>query len=307
MAARSKNRPVKVPRSILILAKILDVVSPKLLTLLAARLFTTPIRHKIPKREIHMVRNSSQSMLTIDAIGKEICIYRYGSGDKKIVLVHGWSGRGTQLVKIADALVANGYEVISFDAPAHGKSSGKTTLMPEFVASIHEIDRTFGPFEAAIGHSLGGMSVLNALKHGLIINSAIIIGSGDIVSDIITEFVQKLRLPRKYNALLRQHFERNTNETMESFSAYLAAKEVKIPTLVIHDKDDYEVPVSCAHHIHKHLQQGKIHITEKLGHRKILGDPTVIETIMQFINDTNHESELITADNLISDRMPGTK
>lgn len=93
--------------------------------------------------------------------------YEYGKSDRKVLLVHGWSGRGTQLFKIADELLDNGYSVVSFDAPAHGKSKGNTTIMSEFIASILEIEKQYGPFEFAIGHSLGGMSVLNAIKDGL--------------------------------------------------------------------------------------------------------------------------------------------
>jgi hypothetical protein len=39
--------------------------------------------------------------------------------------------------------------------------------MVDFITTILEIDKQFGPFDAAIGHSLGGMSVLNAIKKGL--------------------------------------------------------------------------------------------------------------------------------------------
>src|SRR5690606_25139762 len=135
-----RSRSTKIPTAVLLTAKVFSLVSEKLTTRFAARLFTTPIRHKLPKRELAMETKSQQSPLAIPSINKEINVFEYGTSDRNVLLVHGWSGRGTQLVKIADALVANGYKVISFDAPAHGKSTGKTTLMPEFVMSIHEID-----------------------------------------------------------------------------------------------------------------------------------------------------------------------
>jgi hypothetical protein len=53
------------------------------------------------------------------------------------------------LFKIADELLKQGYS-ISFDAPAHGKSPGKTTIMVDFITTILEIDKQFGPFDAAI-------------------------------------------------------------------------------------------------------------------------------------------------------------
>ena len=53
--------------------------------------------------------------------------------------------RGDYTEVIAEAFVKLGYATISFDAPAHGKSPSSSTLMPEFIESILEIDKQFGP------------------------------------------------------------------------------------------------------------------------------------------------------------------
>lgn len=279
------TQSLQIPKPILITAKFLEAISPKLAMLFAAKLFVRPIKHKIPKREIHMVQKSSQSKLFVPSLKKNIVVYNYGESDKKILLVHGWSGRGTQLVKIADEMLKLGYSTISFDAPAHGKSDGKTTIMTEFIASIIEIEKQFGPFEFAIGHSLGGMSILNAIKQNLIVKKAIIIGSGDIIQDVIDDFIQKLQLKPKIGLLLKNHFEKKYNEPMENYSASFSAKSVTIPVLIIHDKDDDDVALKAAHNIHKHLKNSTIMITEGLGHRKILGDTKVIESIKEFISN----------------------
>jgi pimeloyl-ACP methyl ester carboxylesterase len=278
---------LKIPGLIIYTAKLLQLISAKLLTRFAARLFTTPLRHKTPKREFEMDANSKQQTILVPAIDREIVAYRYGDGEKKILLVHGWSGRGTQLVKIADALLSEGFSTISFDAPAHGKSVGKRTLMPDFIASILELEKQLGPFEAAIGHSLGGMSLLNATACGLRIKSLVTIGSGDKVSDILHDFVRQMHLRPILSDRLRDYFESSLNgETMEGFSAYIAAKEINIPVLVIHDNDDAEVPVKCAIHIHKQLKNGQLLLTKGLGHRKILGDTEVIERTVLFTRET---------------------
>ncbi|WKL43931.1 alpha/beta fold hydrolase [Flavobacterium sp. ZE23DGlu08] len=287
MTKKTSNhtQSLKIPRIILLTSKLISFISPKLITLFAAKLFTTPIKHKIPKRELEMDRNSIQKLIPVPAIDKEVVLYQYGKSKRKILLVHGWSGRGTQLFKIADELLKAGYSTISFDAPAHGKSPGKTTIMVDFIATILEIDNQFGPFEAAIGHSLGGMSVLNAIKKGLKVNHAVVIGSGDIVEDIMDDFVAKLELKPIISTLLRLHFEKKYQEKMNSYSAFLAAKEIAIPVLVIHDNNDPEVPVKAGIHIHKYLKNGELLLTDGLGHRKILGNHKVIEKTVQFIQN----------------------
>ncbi|WDF57518.1 alpha/beta hydrolase [Flavobacterium sp. KACC 22758] len=285
MAKKAINptKSLKIPQIIIISAKICAFVSTKLATKFAARIFTTPIKHKVPKREFEMDRKSIQKNVHVPAINKSVVTYHYGQSERKVLLVHGWSGRGTQLFKIADELLANGYSTISFDAPAHGKSQGKTTIMSEFIASILEIEKQFGPFEFAIGHSLGGMSVLNAVKDGLKVNKAVIIGSGDIVQDILDEFIFKLKLNNEYSSRLRIFFEDLYKLKMDDFSAYRAAQKIKIPVLVIHDNDDPEVSVKAGIHIYENLENGSLFLTDGLGHRKILGNQIVIKKILEFI------------------------
>lgn len=279
------NQSLKIPKGIIVTAVFLQSISSKLATLFAAKLFTTPIKFKVPKREWHMDEKSIQSKLFINSINKRIHIYQYGNGEKKVLLVHGWSGRGTQLVKIADALVDNGYMIISFDAPAHGKSPTKSSLMPEFIASIHEIDKTFGPFEFAIGHSLGGMSIVNAVKQGFKIKKGVIIGSGDIIQDIIDDFIKKINLKQKIGLMMKEYFEKKFNEPMENYATSNAALHVKSPFLIIHDENDEDVPVKAAINIHKKLLESKLIITSGLGHRKILGDKSIIDNIVKFIKE----------------------
>lgn len=273
-----------IPKAIRYTAKLLEAISPKLATRFAALLFTTPIKHKIPKREWQMLANSTKERLILPNLKKEIQMYSYGTGSRNILLVHGWSGRGTQMVKIADALVEKGFKIISFDAPAHGKSTGKSTLMPEFIESILEIKKKYGPFEYAIGHSLGGMSLLTVLKQGFPIKKAIIIGSGDIIQDIIDDFVLKLDLKPNIGLMLKAYFETKSNESMENYASHFNADKISIPLLIIHDENDIDVPVKAAYHIDSYISQSELYITKGLGHRKILGDKKVIQKCLDYLN-----------------------
>jgi len=274
---------LKVPKPILITAKLLAIISSKLATAFAVKLFITPIKHKTPKREVHMETGSKKSMVFLPKLNKKIRVFEYGQSPKKILLVHGWSGRGTQLVKFADELLIAGYSVISFDAPAHGKSQGNSTIMIEFIEAILELERKFGPFEGAVGHSLGGMSLLNAVKNHLNINRLVIIGSGDKVPDIVDSFVSKIGLHPSISKQMQNRFEKKYGKKMNAFDASFAAQEVTIPVLVIHDENDLEIPVSAGIHIHKNLKNGQLLITKRLGHRKILGDSEVVKSTIQFL------------------------
>lgn len=278
-----KNKSPEIPKFILKLAGLLAFFSTKWVTWFAIKLFTTPIRHKIPRRELEMDQKSRQSLVPILAIKKKVMVYEYGEATKKILLVHGWSGRGTQLVRLADELLAQGFSTVSFDAPAHGKSTGSTTLMPEFMATVLQLEQEYGPFEAAIGHSLGSMALLNATKNGLKIKKLVVIGTADKIEDILAEFVKKIGLKRVVAERMKQHFEQKFGALMDDFAASEAAKRVLIPTLVVHDRHDFEVPIACGSAVFEELKQGVFLETERLGHRKILGDKVVVLKIIDFI------------------------
>ncbi|WP_375605244.1 alpha/beta fold hydrolase [Flavobacterium davisii] len=281
---KKKQNSNSVPKTIIYTAKGFAFFSKKLTTTFCIRLFTTPTKHKTPKREWQMVQKSRTEPLFIPKINKQIEVYHYGDSPKKVLLVHGWSGRGTQLFKIADELLKIGYSTISYDAPGHGKSKSSPTLITEFIACNFELEKQFGPFDYAIGHSLGGMSLLNSVKRGLQVKKMVTIGAADKIIDILRSFVMQLGLKSEISELMKQKFETNFGEPIDNYDAANAAKGVIIPTLVIHDKDDYEVPISCGKAIYNQLPNGLFIETEKLGHRKILGNDDVIAQVMQFLN-----------------------
>ena len=277
------RQTLKISKPFIITAKILQATSPKLAARFAMKVFTTPVKFKLPRREEEMDRKSRQELILIPSLKKSVNVYHLGDSPKKVLLVHGWSGRGTQLVSIADKLVKCGCGIISFDAPAHGKSTGKASDMTEFITAILQLELQYGPFEFAIGHSLGAMAVLNAIKQGLKVKRAVIIGSGDVIRDIMMDFTHKLGMNIAIGELMIKMFEKKFGETINNYSAYIAAQAVHIPVLVFHDENDTDVPVSAAHHIYKHLKDAQLVITHGLGHRKILGDKAVIKQIIDFL------------------------
>ena len=272
-----------VPQPIRLFAKSLELISSRLSSLFGLILFTTPIKYTLPKREQFMLKSAQKKRLFIENINKEIEVLSYGYSRKKVLLVHGWCGRSTQLYAFADKLLENGYMVISFDGPAHGRSSGKTTMMPEFLETIKEINKTFGAFEAAIGHSFGATSLYIATSDFLSIKSFIAIGSGDKISDIILNFAKNLGLKKRSAQLIQSRLEKKWNIKVDDSSSSTVAKKINIPVLIVHDVTDGDVPVGCAYEIRKNLKKGSLLITNTLGHTKILRDKNVIIKSVDFI------------------------
>lgn len=72
-------------------------------------------------------------------------------------------------------------------------------------------------------------------------------------------------------------------QEMDNYTSYKSAFGITIPVLVIHDKNDPEVPVTAGINFYKHLKNEELLRTQGLGHRKILGNHSVIEKIVGFI------------------------
>ena len=272
-----------IPIPVRCFAKTLELISSRLASFFGIRLFITPVNFPIPKREQYMLKSAQKKRLQIPEIKKEIEILSYGYSKKKVLLVHGWSGRSTQLFAFADKLLENGFMVISFDGPAHGKSTGRTTMMPEFLKTIEKINTTFGPFEAAIGHSFGATSLYNAAATFLDIKTFIAIGSGDRISEIISNFAKNLYLKEKSAKKIQSGLEKKWVIHLDDFSSSTVAKKIKIPVLVVHDKTDGDVPVSCAYKIRQNLEKGSLFITNGLGHTKILRNNEIVHKSIKFI------------------------
>ena len=280
-----KNKNTRITKSVVSFGKFLQFIATPLAAEYMFKLFQTPIKHQMPEREQMMYKSAIKERLKIAAINKEIQVYKYGYSKKKVLLLHGWSGRGTQLFTIADKLLENRFMVISLDGPAHGFSEGKRTNMTDFIESIKVLQEKYGPFEAAIGHSFGGMTLLKCSQEFLKINKLVVMGTDNDIKEIIGDLAIKLQLKSRTANYVLNKLQKQFNNPLETLSSEANAKFIHIPTLVIHDTDDLVVPVSCAYKIRQNLSQGSLLITHGLGHQRILKDLNVQNQIIEFLTD----------------------
>lgn len=68
------------------------------------------------------------------------------------------------------------------------------------------------------------------------------------------------------------------------FNATKLLESCDIPTLLIHDEHDIEVPISESKILAKAFNQSELFVTEGLGHRKILKSDEVHAKISGFVN-----------------------
>ncbi|MFL2584799.1 MAG: alpha/beta hydrolase [Flavobacteriaceae bacterium] len=284
MKNNKKQRPtVRIPASIRFVVWLSQSISNALATKVALYLFFRPQRFKTPVREHQMQDAAEQIKFYASSIQKEIQVYRLQGKKQKVLLIHGWSGRGTQLFSFADELQKQNCEVITFDMPAHGQSPGNKTNVLELTYCIQDLNQKFGPFDAAIAHSMAGFALLRAIKDGLPLQSAAIIGSGDSIEGVFYRFSQQLHFSEKITERMITTVEKQFGTKLETYSSSMSIKEIDIPLLIVHDKDDKEAPCKCSIALHDLARNSQLKLTSGLGHHRILRDTKTVQHIVQFL------------------------
>ena len=103
-----------------------SAAAPGLAAMAAERLFLTPPR---PRRRRVPRALAGADAFALTAAGGTVRGWRIGEGPA-VLLVHGWGGRASQLLSLAEPLLGAGCSLVTFDAPAHGLSSGRIASAP---------------------------------------------------------------------------------------------------------------------------------------------------------------------------------
>jgi len=257
-------------------------ISPKLTGCAAYKLWLTPPRFKLPASEQEAQDSAEIKHHKIN--GQSIVSYHWGQSGPTVLLVHGWSGRGTQLGTFAKPLADAGYQVLSFDAPAHGKSTGKRTNIYEIADTILALNNIYNGFDSVITHSFGGPCLAIAMKKGLHTSRVVNISPPADTAGLVKKFTVALSIPEKTENELMRCIEGDFGKNIwQETSMKNNIRDLNIPALVIHDVDDVDVPWHEGQAIAHAWNEVRFIKTSKLGHRRILRDPATIETTVGFI------------------------
>ena len=209
--------------------------------------------------------------------------WSWGEGPT-VLLVHGWNGRATQLGGFVEPLVARGYRVVAFDAFGHGESPGSSMSIPELATCIQQVSDELGGLHGVIAHSMGGAATTLALSNGLQLERAVFVSPPSDPRLFLQIFSDALAIPREVRGHLKERVERRVGITMERMRANRIAPSMRAPLLVIHDRNDKEVPVDSGQSIAEAWPNAELIITEGLGHQRILRAEHVTNVAASFID-----------------------
>lgn len=260
----------------------LEKFFPWLAERLFIQIFFTPAKYPYPDKELPYLEKAEKRNLSFK--GRKVMSYKWGEGPS-ILCIHGWMGRATQFRKFVDVFTKEGYSVISFDAPAHGKSEGVKSHLMYFV-EVAELLEKENRLAGIIGHSLGGVAGLHVAHRGGRVPKVIMIGSPTIADKIIEAFLKRLKASWKLGNYFKNYIKKTYGQPFDEYSAEHIIKEIKeLPILLIYDKDDLEVPLFHGETIKELYPKAKMMVTEGLGHTRILRDDEVVRKTFEFISN----------------------
>ncbi len=251
----------------------------------AFRLFCTPLSRYKGKEAAVFLKGEK---LEFKLAGNTIKGYRCNHPQtKKALLLHGFSSTCHKFDTYAVSLIEKGYEVLAFDAPAHGFSGGATVNAVDYSEMIKKVCDLYGPIDAFISHSFGGIAICLALEEMAHDHDTklVLIAPATETSTAIDGAFAMLGISSKH---IRQSMEevifKLSGKTAEWFSVRRALKNIKAAVLWVHDEDDLVTPLADALKVQEDgLPNVQFLITKGLGHQKIYRNPTVKNSILEFL------------------------
>ena len=261
--------------------RLLSRVSRSASSRLAFELFRTPRRFRIPERERALLSGATAFDIRLSS-ATAIKAWRWGTGPA-IILMHGWEGRGSQMAAFAQPLVELGHSVITFDAPGHGASPGRTSSLPHFAWALRGVADVAGPVAAIIGHSLGCAAATLAIRDGLKAGRVVFVAPPLNPSDYTRQFGEIFGLGDEVIEGLRSRVEERFLRRWTDYSLATTAPAMSTPLLIIHDREDVETPWSGGSRLAELWPGAKLMTTDGFGHRRVLREQPVIDAVREFL------------------------
>lgn len=242
--------------------------------------FTKPPRYT--GRRTHPVPARRETVTVED---RGIAVWQAGpAAAPAILLSHGWGGSGVQMGSFVAPLLARGNRVVWFDQPGHGESGLGSVGLPDFVRAIEALAETHGPFEAAIGHSLGAAALALALRRGLLLARVVFVASPASLNEHAHNFARWIGITPRIREAMRRRVEKRYGLRFADVDRIEELGTLQLPALFVHDTADSAVPFEHALRLSAHMPDAHLLKTHGLGHFRILRDTTAVGAIIDFVS-----------------------
>ena len=112
---------------------------------------------------------------------------------------------------------------------------------------------------------------------------AVLISGPSSMSRVLGRYADLLQLPNAVRVRLFLRIGRLMGIAEHALDIEQLAPPPGVRFLVVHDRDDKDVPVSDAEAVARHWTDTTLHLTSGLGHTRVLADNPTIQRIVSFL------------------------
>ncbi len=262
-------------------APVLSRVTPPLAVRWLTRIFITPNRRAVLAREMPWLEGATRSTVTTPG-GEVLPVWSWGQGPV-VLLVHGWSGRGSQMAAHVAPLVQKGFRVVTWDMPGHGDAGGKYSGLLHFTPALEAVAATLPPVHGVVAHSLGTAAVSVALSRGLQARRLVYLAPPEDLPRYVDKVARFLHFsPAVGHGTLRL-LEKRYHFLFDQLRGQALAPAMTTPLLVIHDHEDRDAPLAEGRLIARLWPGAQLMETRGKGHTRLVRDPEVLAAAAHFL------------------------
>lgn len=286
------NARLEAPAALRLGLRSLQAVSPRWAAAAMHRLwFTPPSPRPWPSSRRLFTRAAA---LRLAVKGRRVAAWRFGVGPP-VALLHGWGGHAGHLAAFVQPLLEAGFQVVALDAPGHGESEGsamgfRQSSFFDFADALEAAVGEVGPLAGVVAHSGAAGAVGLALRRGLALPRVVLVAPLVHPWRYAAPFAEALGLEGQVLELFREGVERRLGVRWEELELTAPAlRALAPPTLVVHDRDDREVPHAEGAALAA-AWPAELRTTTGLGHLRVLGDAGVITAAVGFLRQGSPRS-----------------
>ncbi|GGW69557.1 alpha/beta hydrolase family protein [Winogradskyella epiphytica] len=256
-------------------------VSSKFAAKKALKLFASPRKGRYTEDQKLLVETALQDEIRYNNM--DIATYRWAGKGKTILLAHGWESNTARWSYILNDFKAQDYNIVSLDAPAHGRSSGKQFTAIMYAEFINVVAKKYKP-DVLIGHSVGAMSHILSLYQNELpsVEKVVLLGAPAHFTGVFDRYKNMMGYNNRVSSELDKIIMERFGKPVSYFSTAQFTESIDAKGLIIHDKKDRIIPYEDAQLIAHRYKNSQLISTNGFGHG--LKDPSLTPQIIEFIN-----------------------
>jgi len=221
----------------------------------------------------------------LDVDGHSAALHQWGTGKKKVLLLHGWLSNSQRWSPYVAQLDLNEYQIFALDAPGHGMAKGKHLNVEIYRNALEQSIQKIGVIDTLVCHSLGslvgGYAYLN--NQEIPVKRYVIMGSPSGMDAIFVYFRTTLGLSTKAIANLEKKINSVLKLPHETISLAHFFQKVNQSVLVVHEVSDKVTPFEPIRVASEKGKKITTFFTEGQDHN-LKGEETV-NRVIQFIKE----------------------